>query len=38
LAARTIARRLSRVSGLFAYLLARGDAVVASNPVPRQLG
>jgi integrase/recombinase XerD len=26
LAARTIARRLSSVSGLFAYLLARGDA------------
>src|SRR5215216_1149345 len=37
LAARTIARRLSSVSGLFAYLLARGDAGVASNPVPRGL-
>jgi integrase/recombinase XerD len=37
LAARTIARRLSSVSGLFAYLLARGDAGVVSNPVPRGL-
>jgi integrase/recombinase XerD len=37
LAARTIARRLSSVSGLFAYLIARGDAGVASNPVPRGL-
>src|ERR671923_1372327 len=37
LAARTIARRLSSVAGLFAYLLARGDAGVASNPVPRGL-
>jgi integrase len=37
LAARTIARRLSSVSGLFAYLLARGDAGVASNPVPHGL-
>ena len=37
LAARTIARRLSSVSGLFAYLVARGDAGVASNPVPRGL-
>src|SRR4051812_10244366 len=35
LAARTIARRLSSVAGLFEYLLARGDAGVASNPVPR---
>jgi integrase/recombinase XerD len=34
LAARTIARRLSSVAGLFEYLLARGDAGVASNPVP----
>lgn len=37
LAARTIARRLSSVAGLFGYLLARGDAGVASNPVPRGL-
>src|SRR4051794_34522671 len=35
LAARTIARRLSSVAGLFEYLLARGDAGVTSNPVPR---
>ena len=35
LSARTVARRLSSVSGLFAYLLARGD--VAANPVPRGL-
>ena len=37
LAARTIARRLSSVAGLFEYLLARGDVGVASNPVPRGL-
>jgi integrase/recombinase XerD len=37
LAARTIARRLSSVAGLFEYLLARGDAGVAGNPVPRGL-
>jgi len=37
LAARTIARRLSSVAGFFDYLLARGDAGVASNPVPRGL-
>src|SRR5690349_12454521 len=37
LAARTIARRLSSVSGLFAYLSARGDVGVARNPVPRGL-
>ena len=37
LAARTIARRLSSVAGLFDYLLARGDAGVGSNPVPRGL-
>jgi len=35
LSARTVRRRLSSVSGLFAYLLARGD--VAINPVPRGL-
>ena len=37
LAARTIARRLSSVSGLFTYLAARGDAGVAANPVPHGL-
>jgi integrase/recombinase XerD len=37
LAARTIARRLSSVSGLFAYLSARGDVGVVRNPVPRGL-
>jgi site-specific recombinase XerD len=37
LAARTIARRLSSVAGLFEYLLARGDAGLASSPVPRGL-
>ena len=37
LAARTIARRLSSVTGLFEYLLARGDAGVVGNPVPRGL-
>jgi integrase/recombinase XerD len=37
LAARTIARRLSSLSGLYAYLVARGDAGVVTNPVPRGL-
>jgi len=37
LAARTIKRRLSSVSGLFAYLVARGDSGVVANPVPRGL-
>ncbi|MGH8874088.1 MAG: tyrosine-type recombinase/integrase [Acidimicrobiia bacterium] len=37
LAARTIARRLSSLSGLYAYLVARGDAGVSANPVPRGL-
>jgi len=37
LAVRTIKRRLASVSGLFAYLLARGDAGVTANPVPRGL-
>lgn len=32
LSARTVARRISTVAGLFAYLLARGDVPV--NPVP----
>ena len=30
-------RRLSSVSGLFAYLVARGDGGVRANPVPRGL-
>jgi integrase/recombinase XerD len=37
LSARTIARRLSSVSGFYAYLIARGDTPVATNPVPRGL-
>jgi site-specific recombinase XerD len=37
LSARTIARRLSSVSGLYAYLVARGDTPVAASPVPRGL-
>jgi site-specific recombinase XerD len=37
LSARTIARRLSSVSGLYAYLIARGDTAVSVNPVPRGL-
>src|SRR5262244_1310310 len=37
LSARTIARRLSLVSGLYAYLVARGDTPVRVNPVPRGL-
>jgi site-specific recombinase XerD len=37
LSARTIRRRLSSVNGLFAYLLARDDAGVTVNPVPRGL-
>lgn len=37
LSARTIARRLSSISGLFAYLVARGDTPVRSNPVSRGL-
>ena len=37
LSARTIAWRLSSVAGLFEYLLGRGDAGVAVNPVPRGL-
>ncbi|MPZ15524.1 MAG: tyrosine-type recombinase/integrase [Chloroflexi bacterium] len=35
LSARTIKRRLASVSGLFAYLLVRGDLGVHHNPVPR---
>jgi integrase/recombinase XerD len=37
LSARTIARRLSTVSGFYAYLVARGDTPVTVNPVPRGL-
>jgi integrase/recombinase XerD len=37
LSARTIARRLSSVSGFYAYLGARGDTPVQVNPVPRGL-
>jgi site-specific recombinase XerD len=37
LSARTVARRLSSVSSFYAYLLARGDAGVQANPVPRGL-
>jgi integrase/recombinase XerD len=37
LAARTIARRLSSVRGLYAYLTARGDTGVTRNPVPTSL-
>jgi len=37
LSARTIARRLSSVSGFYAYLVARGDTGVTLNPVPRGL-
>jgi site-specific recombinase XerD len=37
LSARTIARRLSSVSGFYAYLVARGDTPVTTNPVPRGL-
>jgi len=37
LSARTIARRLSTLSGLYAYLVARGDTPVRVNPVPRGL-
>jgi integrase/recombinase XerD len=33
LSARTIARRLSSVSGLYAYLIARGDTPVRTSPV-----
>ena len=37
LSARTIARRLSSIAGLFDYLIVRGDADVERNPVPRGL-
>src|SRR5271163_1932988 len=37
LSARTIARRLSSVSGFYAFLVARGDTPVDTNPVPKGL-
>lgn len=37
LSARTIKRRLSSLSGLFGYLVARDDVAVTANPVPRGL-
>ncbi len=37
LSARTIARRVSSVAGLFEYLIVCGDAGVERNPVPRGL-
>jgi integrase/recombinase XerD len=37
LSARTIKRRLSSISGLYAYLIARDDIGVRANPVPRGL-
>jgi site-specific recombinase XerC len=37
LSARTIARRLSSVSGFYAYLVARGDTPVETSPVPKGL-
>lgn len=37
LSARTIKRRLASLSGLFDYLITRGDAGVVANPVPRGL-
>ena len=37
LAARTIARRLSSVRGLYSYLLVRDDTGVSRNPVPTSL-
>jgi integrase/recombinase XerD len=37
LSARTIASRLSSVSGFYAYLVAWGDTPVETNPVPKGL-
>ncbi|MGB5760169.1 MAG: tyrosine-type recombinase/integrase [Acidimicrobiales bacterium] len=37
LSARTIRRRLSSVSGFYAYLMVRDDTSVSRNPVPRGL-
>ncbi len=37
LSTRTIRRRLSSVSGFYAYVLVRGDTALARNPVPQGL-
>lgn len=37
LAARTIKRRLATITGLYEYLIIRGDTGVTRNPVPRSL-
>jgi integrase/recombinase XerD len=37
LSTRTIARRLSSISGFFAYLIVKGDTGVITSPVPRGL-
>lgn len=37
MSARTIARRLSSVSGFYSYVVARGDTSLVTNPVPRGL-
>jgi integrase len=37
LSSRTIQRRLAAISGLYAYLLTRGDTILKTNPVPRGL-
>lgn len=37
LAARTIKRRLASITGLYEYLIVRGDTGVLRNPVPRGL-
>lgn len=37
LSARTIKRRLATISGLYEYLIVRGDSGVTRNPVPRGL-
>ncbi len=37
LSARTVARRLSSISGLYAYLIVKGDTGVHGSPVPRGL-
>lgn len=37
LSARTIKRRLATITGLYEYLIVRGDTAVSRNPVPRGL-
>ncbi|MPZ54844.1 MAG: hypothetical protein GEU79_19320 [Acidimicrobiia bacterium] len=37
LSARTIKRRLATISGLYDYLVVRGDTGLSANPVPRGL-